>query len=399
MNVTSLSAGRVFHGWIVVAAAFAITFIGFGCAYTFSAFVQPLQQEFGASRGSVALAFSLSGFVYFGFGLVSGRLADRWGARRLAMLGMLLVGAGFALASQARTLLQVYLAYGLGVGFGIGCAYVPVIGTVQRWFDRQRALASGLAVAGIGVGTLVMPPLAAALIEQVGWRSAYLYIGIAAAVVGVAIATLIVSNPRELELSSDGMSLREAVASSAFKRMYVACFAGSLGAFVPFIHLVPYARDIGIDTGTAATLIAIIGAGSTAGRFFLGGVADRMGRARFLSVTYVGMMFAMLLWAVAGSLPWLIAFAGVFGVFYGGWVAVLPSVVMDLFGRRNVSSIIGALGTSVALGTLIGPSAAGFLFDVTSSYVWPIVTAAAANLVAALVTQPRAPAGAPDNCE
>jgi OFA family oxalate/formate antiporter-like MFS transporter len=395
-----MPAGRLFYGWIVVAAAFAVTFIGFGCAYTFSAFVEPLQREFGASRGSVALAFSLSGFVYFGFGLVSGRLADRWGARRLAMLGMLLVGSGLALASQARTLLEVYLAYGLGVGLGIGCAYVPAIGTVQRWFDRRRALASGIAVAGIGVGTLVMPPVAATLIELVGWRSAYLFIGIGAAVAGIATSILIVSDPRERGLhpdgishphrqtiAADGMSPREAVKSLAFKRMYLACFMGSLGAFVPFVHLVPYARDLGVEAGTAAALIAIIGAGSTGGRFFLGSLADRIGRLEFLRITYFGMMFAMLLWALAGSLPWLIAFAAVLGVFYGGWVAVLPSVVMDRFGRRNVSAVIGALYTSVAFGTLIGPTLAGFLFDMTSSYLLPILAAVAANLAAALLTQ------------
>jgi MFS transporter, OFA family, oxalate/formate antiporter len=396
---------RLFYGWIVVAAAFAVTFIGFGCAYTFSAFVQPLQSEFGASRGSVALAFSLSGFVYFGFGLVSGPLADRWGARRLAMLGMLLVGSGLALASQARSLFQVYLSYGLGVGLGIGCAYVPVIGTVQRWFDRRRGLASGLAVAGIGVGTLVMPPVAATLIELFGWRPAYLVIGVGAAVLGVVVSSLIVSDPSERGLHPDGTthsheqalvvhgtSLREAVRSAAFKRMYLACFMGSLGVFVPFVHLVPYAQDIGIEAGTAAALIATIGAGSTAGRFFLGGVADRMGRVQFLRVTYLGMMLAMLLWAVAGSLPWLVTFAAVLGIFYGGWVAVLPAVVMDLFGRRNVSSIIGVLYTSVAFGTLIGPTAAGFLFDMTSSYLWPILAAVAANLAAALVTGGRSPA-------
>jgi len=387
----------------VVAAAFAITFIGFGCAYTFSAFVQPLQSEFGASRGSVALAFSLSGFVYFGFGLVSGRLADRLGARRLAMLGMLLVGGGFALASQARTLWQVYLAYGLGVGLGIGCAYVPVIGTVQRWFDRHRGVASGLAVAGIGVGTLVMPPAASMLIEHIDWRSAYLIIGVAAAVLGVAVSSLIVSDPRELGLHPDGishpheraitapgMSLSEAVSSAAFKRMYLACFLGSLGAFVPFVHLVPFAQDIGIEAGTAAALVATIGGGSTAGRFFLGSVADRIGRLPFLRITYLGMMLAMLLWAGATSLPWLVTFAAVFGVFYGGWVAVLPSVVMDYFGRRDVSAIIGVLYTSVAVGTLIGPASAGFLFDMTSSYSWPILAAVAANLIAALVL-PRRP--------
>lgn len=96
---TVVQARGVFYGWIVVAAVFAITFVGFGSAYTFSAFVQPLQHEFGASRGSVSLVFALSGFLYFSFGIVSGRLADRWGARRLAVIGMTLIGGGLALAS------------------------------------------------------------------------------------------------------------------------------------------------------------------------------------------------------------------------------------------------------------------------------------------------------------
>jgi MFS family permease len=254
-------------------------------------------------------------------------------------------------------------------------------------------------VAGIGVGTLVMPPLAATLIELVGWRPAYMLLGVGAAALGVAVSALIVSDPserglhpdgtsqpHEKALATDGISLRDAVRSPAFKRLYLACFLGSLGVFVPFVHLVPYAQDLGIEAGTAAALMATIGAGSTAGRFVLGSVADRIGRVRFLRITYVGMMLAMFLWALAGSLGWLIAFAGVLGVFYGGWVAVLPAVVMDLFGRRNVSSVIGVLYTSVALGTLIGPTAAGYLFDLTSSYLWPILAGVAANLAAALVT-------------
>src|SRR5271170_8419587 len=95
---------RVFYGWVVVAAAFAITFVGFGSAYSFSAFVGSLQRDFGASRGSVSLVFSLAGFLYFALGIVSGPLADRWGARRLAVGGMILTGLGLALASTARTL-------------------------------------------------------------------------------------------------------------------------------------------------------------------------------------------------------------------------------------------------------------------------------------------------------
>src|SRR5712672_3130136 len=118
---------RIFHGWFVVSAAFAVTFVGFGCAYTFSAFVESLQKDFGASRGSVSLVFSLAGFLYFGLGIVSGPLADRWGSRRLAVAGMILVGLGLAAASLARSLVEIYWAYGLGVGLGVGASYVPVV--------------------------------------------------------------------------------------------------------------------------------------------------------------------------------------------------------------------------------------------------------------------------------
>src|SRR5437868_10566221 len=123
-----LSHPRAFYGWFVVAAAFAVTFVGFGSAYTFSAFVESLQKDFAASRGSVSLVFSLAGFLYFGLGVVSGPLADRWGSRRLAVIGMILTGTGLAIASAARSLAEVYAAYGLGVGLGVGCSYVPAVG-------------------------------------------------------------------------------------------------------------------------------------------------------------------------------------------------------------------------------------------------------------------------------
>ena len=123
-------------------AAFAVTFVGFGSARTFSAFVESLQRDFAASRGQISLVFSLAGFLYFGFGIVSGPLADRFGSRRLAVAGMLLTGIETAAAGAAHTLVQVYVAYELGVGLGVGCAYVPAVGAVQRWFVRRRGFAS-----------------------------------------------------------------------------------------------------------------------------------------------------------------------------------------------------------------------------------------------------------------
>jgi len=394
-----VSDPRIFYGWFVVAGAFAVTFVGFGSAYSFSAFLISLQHDFAASRGSVSLVFSLAGFFYFGLGVVTGPLADRWGAKGLAVVGMILVGIGLAAASVARSLTEVYLAYGLGVGLGIGCSYVPAVGAVQRWFVRRRGFASGLAVSGIGVGTLVVPPLASWLIETLGWRETYLAFGIFAVVVGGGMALMIEDDPRRRGLAPDGDALRSdaqpsvvagaplvsALTSRRFIGLYAACFICSFGLFVPFVHLVPYALDHGVAQSAAVLLVGAIGVGSTAGRFLLGGLADRLGRPLSFLLMFVGMGFSFVVWFFSTSLWPLALFALAYGVFYGGFVALAPAIVIDYFGAHHASSLIGILYTSVAFGTLIGPSAAGFAFDVSHSYTLPILVSVGAYVVASAV--------------
>jgi MFS transporter, OFA family, oxalate/formate antiporter len=399
MNLPSAATKPFFYGWVVVTAAFAIMFVSFGSAYTFSAFGDILQKEFGASRGSVSLVFSLAGFLYFGLGVVTGPLADRWGARKLVLIGMLTLALGFALASQARNLLEVYLAYGIGVGVGIGCSYVPAVATVQKWFINRRGFASGLAVSGIGVGTLIMPALAAWLLNAVGWRNTYLIIAAITASVGIAAALTLANHPNDKGLAPDGeplaspetrtppagLSVREAITSQRFIRLYIACLACGFSLFVPFIHLVPYATDHGVSASSAILLVGVIGIGSTLGRFLLGSVADRIGRQNALQSLFIAMAASLVIWFFATGFWSLAFFALIFGMFYGGWVAVLPSVAMDYFGGRNISSIIGVLYTSVAFGTLIGPTAAGYAFDLSGNYTFAIIASIVMNLLAAIV--------------
>jgi MFS family permease len=396
---SSASNPRIFYGWFVVAGTFAVTFVGFGCAYSFSAFLISLQHDFAASRGSVSLVFSLAGFFYFGLGVVTGPLADRWGARRLAVIGMILIGVGLGVASVARSLVEVYAAYGLGVGLGVGCSYVPAVGAVQRWFVRRRGFASGLAVSGIGVGTLVVPPLAAFMIETLGWRETYLVLGAFAVVIGAGMALLIEDDPRGRGVSPDGdvlphdqslgaatgVPIGRAIASPRFLGLYAACAICSFGLFVPFVHLVPYALDHGVTQTSAVLLVGAIGVGSTAGRFFLGGLADRLGRPLSFLMMFIGMGLSFVIWLCSTSLGPLAAFALVYGLFYGGFVALAPAVVIDYFGSRHASSIIGILYTSVAFGTLIGPSAAGFAYDVSHSYTLPILASGGAYVIATAI--------------
>ncbi len=397
-TLASAERPRIFYGWLVVAAGFAVTFVGFGCVYSFSAFIEPLQRDFGASRGSVSVVFSLAAFLYFGLGAVSGPLADRFGSRRLALFGMILVGASLVAASVAQGLGQVYAVYGLGIGIGVGASYVPAMGATQRWFVRYRALASGLASSGIGAGTLLVPPLASLLIAHLGWREAYLALGVGAALIGGAMALLIENDPRhrgsapdgdavrvEVDISQPaaGMAIGDAVRSRTFVLLYAACLACAFGVFVPFVHLVPYATDHGMARAEAALLMSAIGVGSTVGRFLLGGLADRLGRELTLAATFATMAIALVIWLVSTTFWPLALFGFIFGSAYGGWVALLPAVVMDYFGGRNVSGIIGILYTSAGIGTLIGPSAAGFAFDLSHSYTVPILVSIGGNVIAA----------------
>jgi MFS family permease len=148
---------------------------------------------------------------------------------------------------------------------------------------------------------------------------------------------------------------------------------------------VPYALDHGIAQTSAVLLVGIIGVGSTAGRFFLGGLADRLGRPFSFLMMFVGMGLAFIVWALSASFWPLALFAFAYGTFYGGFVALAPAVVIDYFGGRNAASLIGILYTSVAFGTLVGPTFAGYAFDFSHSYTLPIVVGVCGNFLAAAI--------------
>lgn len=389
MRSGAASRPRLYYGWVVVGAAFVVMLVGFGSAYTFAAFFPSLKTAFGASRGEVSFVFSLAGFLYFILGPVAGALADRCGPRLPIAIGMLLLAAGLALGGQAQALWQVYLAYGLGVGVGVGLSYVPAVGAVQPWFVRRRAEASGYAVAGIGVGTLLMPPLAAALIADLGWRDAYLVLGVLALAVGGAATTLMERSPAARGLAPDGgtdapaaeaaegdADVRSALRSRAFWSLYASGICIGFGVFIPFVHLAPYALDYGHSEQASVLLLSAIGVGSIAGRFVLGGLADRFGRRKSLVLMFAGIFAAQMLWLFSTGLPALVCYALMHGCFYGGFVALIPAVTMDYFGVRHANGVIGLLYTSAAFGTLLGPTFAGLAFDASGSYAPPIVASA-----------------------
>jgi predicted MFS family arabinose efflux permease len=274
------------------------------------------------------------------------------------------------------------VTYSIGMGIGVGLVYVPSVGAVQPWFSANRGLASGLAVAGIGAGNIAGPLLAEWWIGAFGWRGAYVGLSLFVLVAGGAAALALRTKP-VARAEAAGTALHAALRTPAFWLLYASLVLSCIGIFVPMVHLGPYAQDVGLAATQGVALVSLIGLGSLLGRFTIGGFADRLGRVPSLLLAYVGLGAMLLVWLVATGYGLLALFAVVFGMCYGAAVALLPTIVMDLYGARAVSGIIGFLYTGAGLGTLLGPWLAGVAYDALGSYRLPIAAAAAFSFLAA----------------
>ena len=348
----------------------------FGVAYSFAAFFRSFGSEFSAERADVSLVFGLSGLIYFLLGAGAGMLADRFGPRLVCAAGMVFIAAGLLASSFAQSMAAIYVAWGGGLGIGIGLVYAPSIASVPPWFVRRRAFAAGIASAGIGVGTLAVPLLATAAIDALGWRHALQVIAAAVLVVGVGATLLLRRAPTRAAAgtAAQGMTLKEALRSRRFWWMYAACVLAAPAMFIPFAHVSAAARDLGIGDARAVGLVGLIGIGSIVGRFAIGGLADRLGRIASIVLLEASLGASYLLWLGAGGYPALAVFALWLGLSYGGIVSLMPAICMDLFGARAVSSILGTLYSGAAFGNLLGPVLAGVVFDSTGTYV-PVIWA------------------------
>ena len=386
------------YAWVVVWAAFFSLAVIFGVSYSFAAFFEAFAGQFNAQRADVSLVFGLCGLVYFVLGAGAGMLADRFGPRLVCCAGMLFISAGLALSSLADTMWVIYAAYGVGVGIGIALVYTPAIACVQPWFTERRGLAAGLASAGIGAGTVVVPLLAASAIEHWQWRIALRVIAVGVLLVGVGAAMLLKRAPLaggSAMGERPGSTLAETLRNRRFWWLYLAVVLASPSMFIPFAHASAAARDLGITESRAVGLVGLIGIGSLVGRFVIGALADRIGRILTLTLVQASAGLSYLLWGVAGGYAELAVFALWFGLSYGGIVSLLPALCMDMFGPRAVSGIIGTLYSGAALGNLLGPVVAGAVFDRTGSYTIIVgacvVLSAAATLASARLAGFRGP--------
>lgn len=356
------------YAWLMAVTAFLTCFVIFGVVYSFGAFFRPMGTEFGANRAGTSAIFAITASIYSVLGLAGGNLHDRFGPRRVMLVGAFALGAGLLATARVHSLAAAYLTYGLGVGIGVGCTYVPALAVVGGWFERQRNTAMAVAVSGIGAGTLAVAPLAAAIIQRFGWRDAYALMGIASALLLAACA--LVAKPAPLQVAAALRPIGPVVRAPEFALLYVGALLTSVSIYVPFVYLPAFAQSRGVSEVAAAALVGFIGAASLVGRLSFGPIAGRVGILALYrgSLLILGLSYAI--WPVAHSYAMLVLFTIVMGGAYGGMVSLSPTVVAELFGVEGLGTLLGALYTSSAISALVGPPLVGLAIDRGGNYLW-----------------------------
>jgi predicted MFS family arabinose efflux permease len=299
------------------------------------------------------------------------------------------MGGGLAGTAFVTDIRIAYLTYGLGVGIGAACAYIPTLAIVGGWFEQWRTRALSIAATGTGLGMLALPPLCAAIIEQFGWRAAVLALAALSATVLMASAVLVRPAPaRPSASTNEALTL----CSTAFMQIYTSWVFGTIALFVPLVFLPAFAVARGADPLAASWLIAIIGGASVLGRLCIAYVAA--GRTLLL---YKGSILAMavsyVIWLLLPSYGWLVVFAAVLGIAYGVRISLVAPVLIELFGAGRLGRLLGTFFTATGIAGLAAPLAASSAVDYWGSDIAGIAVAITLGALAyALVLPLRRPA-------
>ncbi|HEX2924459.1 MAG TPA: MFS transporter [Chloroflexota bacterium] len=407
-----------FYGWVIVISLFIALIMAYGVYYTFSIFFVAMIEQFGWSRAATSGVFSLFVITIAAGGVMAGTLIDRFGPSRVVPAGGVLLAVGLAATSQLTELWQFYLYFGVVCGFGVSWSgWVPCVTLVNRWFAAKRGIAMGIASAGIGLGTVCMVPFTQQIISSAGWRSAYMVLsGLALLFIVPQSACLMLGRPDEVGQKPDGATdkgsstvsrakpakqmvvvdrqwvsrnwgVASAMRTSRYWYMFAHLFLSVLTNQMLWVHQAAYLVDGGFDKMLAASVVGLAGFISMPAKIMWGWAADRFGREVAFSMGVATMVSAIVMLVLTRTFPsvWLVfGFCAAFSIGYAITAPISPTAVADIFGGPNFGSIFGVLNVSTGLGAALGAWFAGYIFDVSGSYVVAFAIAAACSIGSAI---------------
>ncbi len=391
----SLAQRRFFFGWVIVGIAFVTMAIGVNARTSFSLLFSPILDEFGWERGVTAGAFSFGFLVSAIMSPLLGRIMDRSGPRIVMEIGVVLMAGGLLLAPLTTQPWHLYLSIGVMVGGGSVClGYSGQSLFLPNWFIRKRGLATGIAFAGVGIGSVTMLPVVQWVIETAGWRTACVAMGLLVLVVLGPINLMLRKRPEDIGLLPDGdgahgshhrpvsnvvdpawvaidWTLARAIRTARFWWIAAGFFCGLYAWYAVQVHQTRYLLDIGFSRNVAAWALGLVSLVGVPGQIYFGHLSDRIGREWVWCISGIGFAIcytALILMAQTPSLALVFVMVLAQGLLGYACTSIMGAVVLEIFQGRHYGSIFGTLMLAALAGGASGPLVTGVLHDYFGNY-------------------------------
>lgn len=387
--------------WRFVGLGFLIN-LCCGTVYAFSLFRKPLEELWGIGATASGLPFMVFLTVFAVAMAVAGVVLDRWGPRRTAFVGSILVGVGWILAGLSPNVGTLTLTYGLVAGTGVGFLYGCPIAVAARWFPDKRGLAVGLTVVGFGLSPLITAPIVSALVAAVGPLRTFLYLGLAFTGLLKALSYPLRFPPSSWSPPGGAADLQRKAPlaelppqalfrTSTFYALWGTFAIGCLAGLMAVGIAAPFGREVaGVGAGLAAVSVSVFAIFNGLGRPLFGWLADHTTprHAAALSFALIFLAATVLgLWGQGNTTLYFVGFS-VLWLNLGGWLAIAPTATARFFGIRNYGRNYGIVYTAYGAGAILGSILSGLIRDATGSYAsvfFPVMGLAVLGIVVALV--------------
>jgi MFS family permease len=372
------------YGWVMVVVVFVLSGLAFGSMASISVFLKPVSLEFGWSRGQTSFAYTVASFASAAFGVIWGQVADKYGTKWFGYIGAICMSLVLLALSGLDSIIQFYLLYFLFGAMGSALLFAPLYANVGFWFRENPGLALGLAASGGAIGQAFIPHLSGILIENSGWKSAYIDLAIIYILIALPISFLIQESPWRISARTDtiqedtdfSLSEKEVVAWISFAVIFC-CVCMS----IPIMHLVPLLTDKGFSLEFATSVLMLLMFCGAFGRIFGGMLGDYIGALPGYILMSLGQT-VFVVWFPHLLSPSAIYFiAALFGFTYSG---VMSSILVCT--RIMVSAKYGARAMSLTsffgwIGMGLGGFLGGYFFDIYGDYIWAFTFAGISGVI------------------
>src|SRR5688572_2964635 len=371
--------------------------IAYGIWYSYSVILVALLAEFGWSRSVLAGAFSVFTLVHGGVNPLVGALCARFRPLRVMAFGGAAMGVALVADSFIATPVHLYLGFGVLTAVAVSAGgWIPALVHVQREYQDRLGLSIGIVSAGVGVGMVLVVPLAQVLIDAYGWRTAFRGLGLLAVIWIVPSSIWLMRQPQirgqspikqnQKNPGSVPTTLRQASRTQPFWLLVAAFFFGNACSQTLHVHQVAYLVDHGLSAIAAASVVSVVGLASIFAKTGGGWLSDRVER-ELVYVAGIAIMVAsafVLLALGASPTRWgAYGYALLLGVGYSVTASLTPAMVSDRFSGRHFGAIVGIGLLGAAVGSALGPWMAGRLYDTTGSYTLAFMLAAGCGAISA----------------